>query len=37
MALLGRDQILTAQDLPTVDVDVPEWGGTVTGQPTLAG
>ncbi len=29
MALLGRDQILTAQDLPTVDVDVPEWGGTV--------
>ena len=29
MALLGRDQILTAQDLPTVDVEVPEWGGTV--------
>ena len=29
MALLGRDQILAAQDLPTVDVEVPEWGGTV--------
>ena len=29
MALLGRDQILGAVDLPTVDVEVPEWGGTV--------
>lgn len=29
MALLGRDQILGAADLSTVDVAVPEWGGTV--------
>lgn len=29
MALLGRDSILGAQDLKHVDVDVPEWGGTV--------
>lgn len=29
MALLTRDQILDAQDLPTEDVEVPEWGGTV--------
>ena len=29
MALLGRDQILGAVDLEHVDVDVPEWGGTV--------
>lgn len=29
MALLSRDQILTAQDIPTEDVDVAEWGGTV--------
>ena len=29
MGLLGREQILGAVDLPTVDVDVPEWGGTV--------
>jgi len=29
MALLTRDQILKAQDLPTEDVPVPEWGGTV--------
>lgn len=29
MALLTRDAILQAQDLPTVDVEVPEWGGTV--------
>lgn len=27
--LLSRDQILGAEDLPTRDVDVPEWGGTV--------
>lgn len=25
--LLGRDAILQAQDLPTEDVAVPEWGG----------
>lgn len=29
MALLTREQILGADDLPTEDVDVPEWGGTV--------
>lgn len=29
MALLGRDQILAAQDLTTRDIEVPEWGGTV--------
>lgn len=29
MTLLGRDAILAAQDLPTKDVPVPEWGGTV--------
>ncbi len=27
--LLNREQILTAQDIKTVDVDVPAWGGTV--------
>ncbi|MBT8199581.1 MAG: phage tail assembly chaperone [Acidimicrobiia bacterium] len=27
--LLTRDQILSAEDRPTSDVDVPEWGGTV--------
>ena len=26
---LTRDQILTADDLTTLDVSVPEWGGTV--------
>jgi len=29
MALLSREQILEAPDLPYEDVDVPEWGGTV--------
>jgi len=29
MALLDRAAILAANDLPTRDVDVPEWGGTV--------
>jgi hypothetical protein len=27
--LLTRDQILDANDLPSIDVDVPEWGGKV--------
>ena len=27
MAFLSRDEILQAQDLPTEDVPVPEWGG----------
>ena len=27
--LLGREAILKADDLPTEDVSVPEWGGTV--------
>jgi len=29
MSLLTREAILTAIDLKTVDVEVPEWGGTV--------
>lgn len=29
MALLSRDAILAADDLPTKDVPVPQWGGTV--------
>lgn len=29
MTLLSRDQILAANDRETVDVEVPEWGGTV--------
>jgi hypothetical protein len=29
MALLNRDQILDYDDLKTVDVEVPEWGGSV--------
>lgn len=29
MTLLSKDQILGADDLPTRDVEVPEWGGTV--------
>ena len=28
--MLNRDQILQARELPTEDVEVPEWGGTVT-------
>ena len=29
MALLTKDAILGAQDIKTVDVECPEWGGTV--------
>lgn len=29
MGYLTRDAILAAQDLPSADVEVPEWGGTV--------
>lgn len=29
MALLTKADIFAAQDLPTRDVEVPEWGGTV--------
>ena len=29
MALLNKEQILLAKDLPSRDVNVPEWGGTV--------
>lgn len=29
MALLSREAILQAQDLPTEDVEIPEWGGTI--------
>ncbi|MFR9807063.1 hypothetical protein ACL02T_32920 [Pseudonocardia sp. RS010] len=33
MALLTRQQIESADDLQTQDVDVPEWGGTVRIRP----
>lgn len=36
MARLNREQILSAQDHTTVDVEVPEWGGTITVR-TLSG
>lgn len=36
MALLTADQILAADDSPTLDVEVPEWGGTVRVR-TLSG
>jgi len=36
MGLLTREEILQAEDLPTEDVEVPEWGGTVRVR-TLAG
>ncbi len=29
MALLGKDQILEADDRKHQDIDIPEWGGTV--------
>lgn len=29
MALLSKAEILKADDLPTEDIEVPEWGGTV--------
>ena len=29
MAILGRDEILGADDLPVEEVEVPEWGGSV--------
>lgn len=29
MALLTREQILAADDLPSKEVEVPEWGGSV--------
>ena len=32
MAYLSKDDILAAADLPTEDVEVPEWGGTVRVQ-----
>jgi hypothetical protein len=34
--MLTRDSILEAQDLKTVDVDVPEWGGTVRLRAMMA-
>jgi len=36
MTLLGKEQILVAQDLPHADVEVPEWGGTVRIQAMTA-
>jgi hypothetical protein len=29
MAILNRDAILTADDMKTIDIEVPEWGGDV--------
>lgn len=29
MKLLGKDQILSADDLPFRDIEIPEWSGTV--------
>lgn len=29
MAILNKDQILKIDDLPKIEVEVPEWGGTV--------
>jgi hypothetical protein len=34
--MLNRDSILKAKDLKTVDVEVPEWGGTIRLQ-TMTG
>lgn len=31
--MLSLDDILTAQDLPIVEVEIPEWGGTVGIRP----
>ncbi|API58861.1 hypothetical protein BSL82_05670 [Tardibacter chloracetimidivorans] len=36
MALLTRNAILSADDLPTKDVPVPEWGGTVRVRSLMA-
>lgn len=36
MALLSRDEILSAEDRKTVEVEVPEWGGSVLVR-TLSG
>jgi len=33
---LSADEILFAQDLKTIDVDVPEWGGIVRFRPLSA-
>ena len=33
MPILTREQILSAQDLGLLEVDVPEWGGTVKIKP----
>jgi hypothetical protein len=35
--MLTRDQILAATDLPTAQVDVPEWGGSVLVRTMTAG
>lgn len=36
MALLTREQILSASDLPREEVEVPEWGGTIIVQGMTA-
>ncbi|MCA3255081.1 MAG: hypothetical protein INF91_05645 [Alphaproteobacteria bacterium] len=37
MGLLTREQILGAADQQTIDVEVPEWGGTVRVRSLTAG
>ena len=34
--ILGRDDILAAPDITTIEVDVPEWGGVVVCKPLSA-
>lgn len=36
MGYLSAEEILAAEDLETVEVDVPEWGGTVLVRPFTA-
>lgn len=37
MSFLTRDQILKANDLPTTEVEVPEWGGKLIVRGLTAG
>ena len=37
MSLLSKAAILAADDLPTIDIAVPEWGGSVRIRALTAG
>jgi NTP pyrophosphatase (non-canonical NTP hydrolase) len=37
MAILSKEEILAVQDLPTTEVNVPEWGGSVRLKGMSAG